>query len=106
MATFQSPEGGRLIEVGLSSPLLCCCLTAGLKSSLNLLIEIKKQLTAVEQGHQFSWFIFYKKRKTYLGKIEATLLTGYAKSILFAVNNLRIQRDSTPRFTQISFVLK
>ena len=26
-----------------SSPLLCCCFTAGLKNSLNLLIEINKQ---------------------------------------------------------------
>ena len=91
MATFQSPEGGRLIEVGLSSPLLCCCLTAGLKSSLNLSVEINKQQTAVERGHHFFWFIFYKKRNTHLGKIEATLLAGYAKSI---------------RFTHLSTVLK
>ena len=34
-----------------------------LKSSLNLLIEINKQQTANERGHQFSWFIFYKKRR-------------------------------------------
>ena len=42
---------------------LCCCFTAGLKSSLNLLIEFNKQQTANERGHQFSWFIFYKKRR-------------------------------------------
>ena len=37
--------------------------TAGLKSSLNLLIEINKQQTANELGYQLSWFIFYKKAK-------------------------------------------
>ena len=79
---LQSPEGGRLIEVGLNSPLLCCCFTAGRKSSLNLSIEINKQKTAVERGHQFFWFIFYKKRKTYLGKIEATLLGRVCKKHL------------------------
>ena len=35
--------------------------TAGLKSSLNLLIEVNKQQTANERGHQFSWFIFTRR---------------------------------------------
>ena len=39
------------------------CFTAGLKSSLNFLIEINKQQTANQRGHQFSWFIFLKKRR-------------------------------------------
>ena len=28
-----------------------------------LLIEINKPQTANERGHQFSWFIFYKKQR-------------------------------------------
>ena len=34
-----------------------------MKSSLNLLIEINKQQTANERGHQFSRFFFWKKAK-------------------------------------------
>ena len=60
-----------------SSPLVeCCCFTAGLKSSLNLCIEIKKQQTANERGHQFPGLVFTKSE----GKQQVCYLKTSATS--------------------------
>ena len=94
-----------------SSPLLCCCFTAGLKNSLNLLIEINKQPSS--EHTNFPGFFTKSESKqqvcyltttstSFDNNAYETSLNSEAKSILFAVNNLR--RDSTPRFTRISSV--
>ena len=52
-----------------SSPWLCCCFTAGLKSSPNLLMEINKQQTANERGPPECY---------YKAKRKLSLISGYS----------------------------